>query len=64
METLEKSKTWKLVDLPQGKSLVGCKSVLTVKYKADGSLERHKARLVSKGYTQTYGVDYQETFAP
>ena len=64
METLEKSKTWKLVDLPQGKSIVGCKSVFTVKYKVDGSLERYKVRLVSKGYTQKYGVDYQETFAP
>ena len=33
-----------------------------VKYKVDGSLERYKARLVAKGYTQTHGVDYQETF--
>ena len=45
------------------KRAVGCKWVFTVKCKADGSVERYKARLVAKGFTQTHGIDYQETFA-
>ena len=52
------------MELPRGKTLVGCKWIFTVKYKVDGTIERYKARLVTKGYTQTYGIDYQETFAP
>jgi len=64
MEALEKNSTWDLVTLPIGKKLVGCKWVYTIKYKVDGSIERYKTRLVAKGFTQTYGVDYMETFAP
>ena len=43
---------------------MGCKWVFTVKCLADASVERYKARLMAKEFTQTYGIDYQETFAP
>ena len=54
---------WELVYLPAGNRLVGCKWGCTLKYKANGSLEGYKVRLVAKGYTKIYGVNYLETFA-
>ena len=64
MRALEKNGTWAVVERPRGKKLVSCKWVFTPKYVADGTLDKLKARLVARGFTQTYGLDYQETFAP
>ncbi|MCR2847991.1 hypothetical protein KN825_15660, partial [Weizmannia coagulans] len=50
--------------LPAGKRVVSCKWIFTVKYNFDGNSNRYKAHLVARGFTQSYGIDYQETFAP
>ncbi|CAN1337340.1 Retrovirus-related Pol polyprotein from transposon TNT 1-94 [Linum perenne] len=64
LKALEQNGTWEVVPLPHGKNTVDCKWLFTVKYKANGTIERFKARLVARGFTQSYGVDYEETFAP
>eukprot|EP00253_Pinus_taeda_P003233 PITA_03233 len=64
MNAIERNKTWDLVELPKRKEVIGVKWVYKTKCNAEGKIERHKARLVVKGYKQQYGRDYQETFAP
>ncbi|CAM8920304.1 unnamed protein product [Rhodiola kirilowii] len=61
---LEANNTWVLTTLPSGKTLVDCKWVYRLKFKSDGTLERYKARLVARGFTQVEGLDYHDTFAP
>lgn len=64
MRALLKNMTWVKGKLPEGVRTVGCRWVFTIKQRPDGTIERYRARLVEKGYTQTYGVDYEETFSP
>ena len=64
IQALEKNKTWDITELPPGKQPVGCNWIFTIKHKAHGSIERFKACLMAKRFTHSYGIDYQETFAP
>ena len=64
MESIEKNKTWELVDAPNGVKPIGVKWIFKTKFKENGEVDKFKARLVAKGYAQEYGVDYTEVFAP
>lgn len=63
MRALE-NKTWEVMNLSHKKRMVGYKLMFTVKYKANGAVERYKAYLVMKIFTQIYGIDYTKIFAP
>ena len=58
IEVLEVNDTWTLTPLPPGKSTIGYKWVYRVKYLPNGTIERYKARLVAKDFTQKHGLDY------
>ena len=64
MDSLSKNDTWTLVPRPNNVNIVSNRWVFKVKHKSDGSIDRYKARLVARGYTQTHGVDYDEVFSP
>lgn len=52
-----------MVDLPSSKTVMGCKWVYKIKTHVDSSVEHYKAWLTVKGFTQEYGIDYEQTFA-
>ncbi|KFD60150.1 hypothetical protein M514_27678 [Trichuris suis] len=64
MKSLKDYKVWELVDLPQGKKPISCKWVFKAKLDSQGRVQTYKARLVARGFSQKYGEDYDETFAP
>src|SRR4051812_49699814 len=64
LQALKKNDTWNVVSLLPGKRAVRYKWVFTVKQTPEGKVDMYKTRLVAKGYSQTYGIDYDETFAP
>ncbi|XP_031284010.1 uncharacterized protein LOC116142745 [Pistacia vera] len=63
LQALKRNGTWSFVPLPSGKTPIGCKWVYKLKYHADGTLERYKAKLVAKSFTRQAGIDYEETFS-
>ncbi|KAL5757963.1 hypothetical protein ACOSP7_020574 [Xanthoceras sorbifolium] len=64
LKALEDNGTWTRTPLPAGKTPFGCRWVYKLKHRSNGSIERYKAQLVAKGFTQLEGIDYQDTFSP
>lgn len=56
--------TWNLVDRSEASDVIGSRFILCNKYGANGGLEKRKARIVAKGYSQQYEQYFHKTFAP
>jgi hypothetical protein len=62
--SLEANYTWEVVDKPKDINLISTKWVFKVKMLPNGQIDKYKARLCARGFTQEYGVDYFKTFTP
>nr|GEW89396.1 putative zinc finger, CCHC-type [Tanacetum cinerariifolium] len=63
LNLMSKNIVWELAELPKGAKPVGCKWVFKTKLDPNRNIERYKAHLVAKDYTQKEGIDYKETFS-
>ena len=59
-----KNDVWHIIPRPKGNFVVTSKWIYKIKHTADGSIEKHKARFVARGFSQVEGIDYEETFSP
>ncbi|XP_076894546.1 putative mitochondrial protein AtMg00820 [Bidens hawaiensis] len=64
LDSIDKNKTWTMTNLPARHKLISIKHVLKLKKYAKGEVTKYKARLVTKGYLQRHGIDYEEEFTP
>jgi len=64
IDALNKNQTWELVSKPENCELITCKWIFRLKKNSDGVVDKYKARFVARGFSQSYGLDYEETFSP
>ena len=64
MKCLTDNGTWELTDLPEDRQAVKCKWVYLTKHDTQGNVTYYHAHLIAKGFSQTAGIDYEESFTP
>ena len=62
LKSLEDAHTWNVVERPRNTNVISCKWVFKIKENTAGEIDKYKARLIARGFTQQYGVDYDETY--
>jgi hypothetical protein len=62
-QSIMKNDVWDIVPRPEGKFVVTSKWIYKIKHTADRIIEKHKTRIVARGFSQVEGIDYEETFA-
>lgn len=63
-DSLIQNQVWQLEDRPKDQKVIKCEWVFKKKHSATGNFDRYKARLVARGFTQQYNIDYHDTFSP
>ena len=61
---MAKYDVWDMVDQPMDTNIIGRRWVFRIKRDSSGKILKYRACLVAQGFTQLYGVDFNETFAP
>ena len=64
IRAMKSHKVWTLVKPTSNQKLIKCRWVFRKKFDQNGDLKGYKARLVAQGYSQTHGIDYNDTFSP
>ena len=64
LDSLHANGVWEVVPRPPNTNIVSCKWVFKLKRDADGNVACYKARLVARGFTQAYRINYMDTYAP
>jgi hypothetical protein len=63
-QSIMNNDVWDIVLRPEGKFVVTSKWIYKINHTTDGSIEKHKTRIVARGFSRVEGIYYEEMFAP
>ena len=61
-DSIFRNNAWEIVPILEDKSVVGSRWIYKVKQETYGSVKKHKAIFVAKGFSQVEAIDYEDTF--